>query len=550
MNQLKIRFCRIEPILLFLIPVLYFIAGSYFRNLLGNISLRNCDPEYIFFMSGLTLSDGLFKVAHIDNPGTPLQVFLALTFRIIYFFRGSSYPYIEDVLLHPDLYLAISNLLITALTAGLLLYAGKKVLQYTNSILYAVLIQTAPFLPVIWYDLIGRIVPELILPFPVILLTVLVIKICYRDENPSSRDVFLFAIISSFGMAVKLTYLPLWVIPLFIVTGWKRRLTFIATAIILFFIIAFPVALQIETFWGWIKNLIIHSGQYGKGDSNLLNLSAFRMNMKELFYYERNYFNVFFGLIATFVVYLVLHRKKTEKRVIFIAVAVILTVFIQLILVGKHFAHRYFIPVLMLSPLMVFLIAEMIRRLWKHKSAIYVIHAGIVLFLLWQIKINHRWLPIKSEALKNDIENRIPTWHYASLLDTKENYLFIASQNYGSPFIEYTLTYSHIWGHLKKRLEYAPILDKLYPYTFNYFPWDNSLRYWTEGFDVIKISTSGKLVYLYLENDDEELYSGFLDKLKTESDTDFSADRNLLYKNPATSEVIYLWNFKLHEHDH
>jgi hypothetical protein len=340
-----------------------------------------------------------------------------------------------------------------------------------------------------------------------------------------------------------------WIIPFFILPDWKRKLTFLASGIVLFFVIAFPVTLQIETFWGWIKNLVIHSGQYGKGDTNWLDLSAFKMNLKELFYYEKNYFYLLFGLIATFVAYLIIQHKKAGKRVIIIVLAVILTVFIQLVLVGKHYAHRYFIPVLMLSPLMVLLIAEMIRNIWRHKAAVYFIHTGIVLFLLWQININHHWLSVKSDALSKDIENRLPTWHFASLLDTKKNYLFIASQSYGSPFIEYTLTYSHVWGNLKKRIEYAPILDKLYPFTFNYFPWDNSLRSWVEPFDVTNIRTSGKLVYLYMESDNEELYSRFLEKLRTESDTDFSADRELLYKNHATSEVIYLWTFKLPEPD-
>jgi hypothetical protein len=125
--------------------------------------------------------------------------------------------------------------------------------------------------------------------------------------------------------------------------------------------------------------------------------------------------------------------------------------------------------------------------------------------------------------------------------------LFIASQNYGSPFIEYILTYSHVWGKNEKRLEYAPILDRLYPHTFNYFPWDNSIKYWVEVFDVKKISESGKLIYLYLEQENEELYNNFLEKLKAEDNTDFSAERELLFKNPLTSEVIYLWTFRIAE---
>ena len=179
---LKIDLTPLQKALLFIFPLLYLVAGSYFRNLLGNLSLRSCDPEYIYFMSGLTLSDGAIKLGHIDNPGTPLQILVALVFKLTYFFRSPTIPYVEDVLLHPDLYLSITSLFISSITAGLLFYAGYKVFQYTRSVFYALIVQTTPFLPVIWYDLIGRVAPELLMPFPVILLTVFLIKIYFQKD--------------------------------------------------------------------------------------------------------------------------------------------------------------------------------------------------------------------------------------------------------------------------------------------------------------------------------------------------------------------------------
>src|SRR5660397_3345 len=183
------RFDKNVKLFLYIFPFLYLIAGVYFRHLLGILSLRSVDPDYVYFISGLHISEGYFKVGHIDHPGTPLQILIAIMFRIIYLFRGNTAVYIEDVFLHPDLYLSITSLVITILTAGLLLYAGKKIFQSTKSIFYAILIQTAPFLPVIWYDLIGRITPELMMPFPVILLTVAIIKIYYEGDNVYNKTI-------------------------------------------------------------------------------------------------------------------------------------------------------------------------------------------------------------------------------------------------------------------------------------------------------------------------------------------------------------------------
>jgi hypothetical protein len=532
-----------EKYLLILFPVIYLVAGFYFRNLLGNLSLRSCDPDYIYFISGLTLSDGTFKLGHFDNPGTPLQIFMALIFKLIYFFRTTTTPYIEDVLLHPDLYLSVTNMMITAITSAVLYYCGKKVFQTTRSVMAAMLIQTTPFLPVIWYDLIGRIAPELIMTFPVILLTVLIIKI-YKQGNPvTNKQLFYFSLIAAFGLSIKLTFLPLWLIPFLIMGDWKKKLIYIGLSLLLFLVIAFPVTLQLDFFWGWIKNLFLHSGQYGGGASDIIDFAALKSNLLELFYYERRYFYVFISLIALFSFYLVFFKKKAEKKFLLVTLAVILTIAIQLLMVGKHYAHRYFIPVLMLLPLMVFLITESTRKFFPQKMTMILTNIAIFAFLIWSIGLNSRWLSVKTEAMGSDIEQRLPTWHFASLLE-KDSYRIITSQNYGSPFIEYTLMYSMAWACNAKKAEYAPILGKLYPFVYCYSTWDNTLKTWGEGFDANKISNSGKNVYLYLERNDEELYNKTISKLIEVNRVPFEVNREQVYLNPKTTEVIYRISFK------
>jgi len=132
MKRLNLNLDHTQKALLVIIPLLYFIAASYFRNLLGNLSLRSCDPEYIYFMSGLTVADGVLKVGHIDNPGTPLQLLVALVFKIVFLIRSTPTPFLEDVLLHPDLYIGVVSQTIAALTTILLMFTGWKVFKYTG----------------------------------------------------------------------------------------------------------------------------------------------------------------------------------------------------------------------------------------------------------------------------------------------------------------------------------------------------------------------------------------------------------------------------------
>ena len=538
---MKIDFSRVEKhqkLLLIIVPVLYLVAGIYFRLLLGNLSLRSVDPDYVYFMSGLSISEGFLKVGHIDHPGTPLQILIGIIFRIVFLFRGNNVSYIEDVFLHPDLYLSSANLFITVITTALLVYAGYKTFNITKSVFYAVLVQTAPFLPVIWYDLIGRITPELMMPFPIILLTLLVIQIYYAENSVSYKTVILLALVSAFGLSLKLTYVLLWMIPFFVIDTWRKRFFFAGLSFILFFLLAMPVTLQLNVFWGWVKNLFIHSGQYGGGESNIIDFASLIPNLKELYGYEKRYFYVYFSLIAVFSGYLIYFRKKAEKTMVLIAISVILTIAVQLLITGKHYAHRYFIPVLLLSPLMIFIIAEMIKKFYPKKIITSIINLGIIGILIWNVQFNRQWLPVKTEALGTDVENRMNTWHVAQSLD-KNSYKIIASQNYGCPFIEYTLMYSTVWANHKKQEEYKPILNKLYPDTYNFFTWDNSMRYWGEKFNAQKAVASGKKIYLYLERNEEELYNRTISKLQEENGAPFNIQNDTVFLNNKTGEIIF-----------
>ena len=137
-----------------------------------------------------------------------------------------------------------------------------------------------------------------------------------------------------------------------------------------------------------------------------------------------------------------------------------------------------------------------------------------------------------------DIANRISTWHVAQSLE-KDSYKIIASQNYGCPFIEYTLMYSTVWASHKKQEEYKPILARLYPDAYNFFTWDNSMRYWGEKFNAQKAAASGKKIYLYLERNEEELYNRTISKLQEENGAPFEVVKTFVYENQATKEVIY-----------
>lgn len=528
-----------QMLLLFIFPIFYLIIGAYFRTLLGDLSLRSIDPDYVYFSNGLGVALGSFDTGNIFHPGSPLQYFVAVIFRITYLLRSPETTFVEDIFINPDLYLSTVSMSITGLITLLLFVAGLFVYRITNSILYGVLIQTTTFLPIIWYDLIGRVTPEVFQAFPVILFSLIIIKYYWENKQKFSFiDIFWLALIFAFGLSTKVTFIPLVIIPLFIIDRWKKKVVFLSLTFFFFLLISMSVLLKIEYFWNWIKNLFIHSGDYGAGESNIIDFELLKSNFNYFVNLESLYFKVVLLSFITLLAYLIIQRKKVEKRIVIYSFATILSIFIHLILVCKHFAHRNFIPSLLLLPLVVFFTIEIIKKFGNNKFYSWIVQFILIAFLLITIENQFNWVPVKSNALGIEYGARKETFYFASTLD-KNSIKIIASQSYGSPFKEYAIMYSTVWSERHLQEKYKSILNKIYPGNYQFFTFDSTMKYWGEKFNAKTIIESDKKVYLYLDRNDEEVYSRTINKLIEENGAPFEVKREMIYLNDYTEEIIY-----------
>jgi hypothetical protein len=528
-----------QKLLLFIFPIFYLIIGTYFRTLLGDLSLRSIDPDYVYFSNGIGVALGSFDTGNIFHPGSPLQYFVALIFRITYLLRSPETTFLEDIFINPDLYLSTVSMSITGLITLLLFVAGLFVFRMTNSILYGVLIQTTTFLPIIWFDLIGRVTPEVFQAFPVILFSLIIIKYYWENkQNFSFNDIFWLALIFAFGLSTKVTFIPFVIIPLFIIDKWKKKVLFLSLTFFLFLLISMSVLLKIEYFWNWIKNIFIHSGDYGTGKSNIIDFELLKSNFNYFVNLESFYFKVVLFSFFTLLAYLIIQRKTVERRIVIFTSATILSIAIHLILVCKHFAHRNFIPSLLLLPLLVFFTIEILKKFGYNKIYNGIVQVILIAFLLITIENQFNWLPVKSNALGTEYGARKETFYFASTLD-KNSIKIIASQSYGSPFKEYAIMYSTVWSERHLQEKYKSILNEIYPGNYQFFTFDSTMKYWGDKFNAKTIIESGKKVYLYLDRNDEEVYSRTINKLIEENGAPFEVEREMIYLNDYTTEIIY-----------
>lgn len=537
-----------QQLMLLFIPFLYFATGIYFRLLLGHPSLRSVDPEYIYFISGLSIAENHFHLGHIDNPGTPLQCLIAIVFRITHFFRGNGTSFIQDVFSEPDLYLSVVNSIITAILSVTLFIGGKYVYKKSGSILYGLLIQTIPLISAIWYQLIGRITPELLIPIVIIMLSMFLVKHLTNDnEDFSYKDIALLSLIMAFGLSIKLTLVPFWIIPVIIIKPWKKKVLSIILSMVFFLIIAYPVTLQIERFWHWIRDLFLFSGQYGDGEKNIIDPEKFRHNLKQIINFEKHFTYLVILSLVLVPGALVWFRNKMNtsiRKKIWFTIALLATILIQVLITGKNYQPRYFIPVVMLGPILFILLFEIVKEFYSHRIVILGINVVLVLFIGWHLKKQSIAINIDSEAIGKHVNARQQSWHFVETME--ENAIkIIVSQDYGCPFKEYALLFSTAWADNSLKPYYAQELAQLYPNTYQFTTWDNKFRYWAEELNVEAIIESDTPVYMYLEKKSDDLYNRAIDKINTNGKFIITSEE--VFFNTTINEVFYKLSFNKKE---
>lgn len=522
--------------LLGIIPVAYLLIGFHFNLVIGMLSLRNLDPDYIYFMSGLSVAEGYLRIGHVDNPGSPLQYLAGLTFRLTYLIRSHDVPFLKDLLGNPDLYMNILNHVILILVSMVMLIGGRMTLRVTGSLVPALIVQTVPFYAEIMADIVGRVVPELLIPIPLILTTVILLKIL-QDQKVTRKDVLWLAACSAFGLSIKYNYFTLWLIPLLVIPRWKDKGLFLLFGAAFFMIFAIPAVIKLETTWEWIRGLATHSGQYGTG-GGFINWLSFNASLSTIISKSRPFYYFIIILLLTILAVLAGKKARAGDPWTRMASAVILVVLLHTFLVSRHYAYRYLIPMLSLMPLIILLAAHgwsMIAGSLQAKKAVMILL--LILFIPGTIR-QVSALRQKSELISNDVAGRMVTWHYVQGLGM-DNIRLIAAKSYGCPFRERALMFSDAYsGRLHKHVQ--PVLKELYPGSYFHFTWDNTLRTWGQAWDSLGIFDRGKPVYLFIENDSQASLDHSMKFFFGEAGINGSVTAERKFQNQHTKEAIYL----------
>jgi hypothetical protein len=391
-NKLKTFSKPAEYLILIILPVILFLSS--YKTIVERDKVwyaGGYDPEYAYLFNSLNIAT--FRlVGHFDHPGTPMQVFGATVLWGKWLINQKSVSLTEDVISNPEEYLRALNVATAGLSTLAVFLAGLFLLLRTRNIWYALLLQATPFISgFILYNAFSRVTQEAtLMAASLFLAAVLVdwlINQKHKDELSFAKT---FGIISGFGLASKILFAPLLVIPVLILSDFKSRKRFFLFTISSFIVFTIPIIILYPNMAWWIIKLLIFSGQYGSGEMGLLDTLSYPQHLKWIMLANTRLAVVFTILLIILLLKLI-YYKSIKKIYLNKSAKVIAAIFFAILagylMIAKQPKESYLLPYEMLTGAAVILMLNEILNL-KVIQPYRIIILPVIVVLITFLNIN------------------------------------------------------------------------------------------------------------------------------------------------------------------
>ena len=530
--------------ILLLLPAVIFYISRITNKSFGEYFLYCIDPEYPFLFNGLCIAQFNLDLGHFQHPGIPLQFLIAIT-SVIMHIGNRGLTLAEDIFVNPEYFLNTSNFSINLFNALLLSAVGYFIYKRSRKLLLALFIQTSPLANQLYIDTTGRVIPESLLGIACILLLLIVFYYITKTDSGAkiNKYTMLFSIISGYGLAIKLNYIPLLIIPLIIIPSLMDKLKYLLLTIVSFFLFAFPLLGKLVAFGRWIRRLFIHSGLYGAGESNIIDISNFTHNIKLLVSDDKLLFLLLLLFILIIIIYFIkpLKFRLQDDAKYKALIGIVLAIVIQYLIVAKHYSYHYMFPSLCLPFFGIYLTIEILFRPLQKFQITNIIQSILYTSIIILFIVSSVNKVIENNLIhKQEFENRMLTSEFINN-NIKDKTVLLVPWFYGSAYVERGLVEGLFYtGRYKKG--YSRQLKKHYPETYFFLHWHN--RYydwqikWNKGLDLEKFIKNNKEIYIYFGVEDINLMNRIFNDLISFSPQNTTEPKRIYY-NYETKKSIY-----------
>lgn len=478
---------KINVLILIILPAVLVITVSLLKYSRGSYWLvHNSDPAYVYLLNSLALAESQ-KASTTGHPGTTLQIVGAAIMKIVYAFDSSKEESLKNkVLKNPELFLNITFIFLLTCNALLLFIIGLTTFNLTKNIWMGILLQFSPFISTVMLNLgLIWISPEPLLIFSSLLFVLILVKFVFNKNYSKSVRWYMtsFALVSGFGIATKMTFLPLLMIPLFILPKLRNKIVFIFLTGLSFVIWTWPIISQYEILLKWYWRILAHTGYYGLGQQGIIDSGIFSHNISQLFLGNPLFFLVWFLALIFMLIVGLLRRntffeKKIWDNISFKVLAVL--VFVQLcsvLIFSKGGYDYYFLPMMNLSVLMLFLMIVYLQgigvKVLSSAGTVWIICIFLLLSSVW------RAAEIMDVFIKNLQNKREGLAIFQTLENDYKDYSIISCYRCSSPICALSFGNFFINNGV-----YSEALQNIYGEAYFYDRREGKFHTWTKEYAV------------------------------------------------------------------
>jgi hypothetical protein len=352
--------------MLLVLPVCFVLLAVYLRGQAGPFWQWNLlDPAYFYLLDALNLLNG-DPPGHIYHPGITVQAVAAVALKLRWLAFGGD---VAAALADPEVHLTwLSNAFI-ALNAVALAAVGLVARRVFGSLLPALAIQLAPFMSTIVVKHAFLPKPEALLVFATLALIGLALAMLRNETTPSARNWLAvgFGVVAGFTVVTKITAVPVLVLGLFALRGWRAWLIFAASSLLAAVLFYAPAHGTEAAFVEYVMRVTSSTGAHGSGGAGVVDLDAYPDAFIKILKRPALKVPLILSLLALAACWLRARRghavAAAEVRLVLGVAAAQLA---QTAIVAKQATAFYMIPSYMLAALSVLL---SVRLLWAARPA-------------------------------------------------------------------------------------------------------------------------------------------------------------------------------------
>jgi hypothetical protein len=531
-NYLVYALLLIFPLVFLILQILIIIDYRYFF-------LSTFDPAYGFLFNGLQIAQGNFELGLAQHPGTTLHCFVALNILIIHFFSGGT-PLPDDVIANPEFYLKIISYEFVLINTLALFIIGLRTYRRHKNLALSLSLQLLPFVSVQGICFASVVMLEPLLLFIEILILIILSDYAFGNTGKIfNRDLIFISVLTAMGIATKVVFIPVFFLSLFYIDGIRKKWLYAGLVLLSFIIFLIPIYKVLPDFFGWIKNLFLHSGIYGSGEAKIIDAESFT-NSIGLIFKENIYFSAGFVLVLVtlFISILPGNRQKIEGNRLKILSGVALVVICNVIMTAKHYSPHYMIISHNLTvfaiALSVFIYSDLgvLKYLkditpWKKLAIVFITGFLLLFSLILKINFYHN---LECSGLK--------TLEYVESKVKDSPRIILAGHN-SSPFLESALFFGYAFTGGEKKPEYLNILKRNYPESYFYNVSEDRIFNWNDEENLADILSRSNTTFLYSVYENGTIPSALMEKLNKLKEDSCNLSVETVFKNADTKECIY-----------